>query len=516
MFETIKNYKKALFTIFFIGMIVHFTCYSTGEIGNPDTVLTGMVYTAGKWEISLGRWGLLADHLRQGIVSNVLNSIISILITSFAMIILACFFEIKSKTEVVLIGAVFVTAPAYSAVLTYYYCSDLYAVSIFLFLFSAYIIKKCKGYYSYAAGVVCFVLATSIYQAYIGITVSLLRADLFLKLLQKETDWKKYFAILVKYILFIFVSAFSYYAANKIILKLKHIPISSYGGADKIGIPYLVNNIPKSFIGAYQEFYEYFMGNKFMELYCWYAPLISILLLMILCGTLLLCISRYHFSVWKLFMSGVIVACFPIGVNLIRLIAPDRKISLLMAVPMAVVIPICLCIFIKISDRMKMGWVRIIGMFLSVYFIFVYSYIDNASYMNRKIMYNRNCNIAERILDRIEPLYESTVSKKVMFVGNINDNSYYKREDAIKAYAHEVGKWGITWDNYAGVKIGLERIYDTFFGIKLDICTDEEYIKIIQKDVFAEMGIFPETTSIRVIDDIIVVRLSEHFYLPEL
>ena len=187
-----------------------------------------------------------------------------------------------------------------------------------------------------------------------------------------------------------------------------------------------------------------------------------------------------------------------------------------MAVPMAVVIPICLCIFIKISDRMKMGWVRIIGMFLSVYFIFVYSYIDNASYMNRKIMYNRNCNIAERILDRIEPLYESTVSKKVMFVGNINDNSYYKREDAIKAYAHEVGKWGITWDNYAGVKIGLERIYDTFFGIKLDICTDEEYIKIIQKDVFAEMGIFPETTSIRVIDDIIVVRLSEHFYLPEL
>lgn len=53
MFETIKNYKKALFTIFFIGMIVHFTCYSTGEIGNPDTVLTGMVYTAGKWEISL-------------------------------------------------------------------------------------------------------------------------------------------------------------------------------------------------------------------------------------------------------------------------------------------------------------------------------------------------------------------------------------------------------------------------------------------------------------------------------
>ena len=176
MFETIKNYKKALFTIFFIGMIVHFTCYSTGEIGNPDTVLTGMVYTAGKWEISLGRWGLLADHLRQGIVSNVLNSIISM----------------------------FVTAPAYSAVLTYYYCSDLYAVSIFLFLFSAYIIKKCKGYYSYAAGVVCFVLATSIYQAYIGITVSLLMADLFLKLLQKETDWKKYFAILVNTTLQVF------------------------------------------------------------------------------------------------------------------------------------------------------------------------------------------------------------------------------------------------------------------------------------------------------------------------
>ena len=124
--------KLAFLTTFIFGLIIHFQLYSQ-ELTNPDGLWNSVYYKAGIWEATLGRWGIrIIDSIRLGLVSPIISTIVSILIISFASIFLVKVLKIKSKLSIILTSISIVAMPALVDLLTYWYCSDSYALSILL------------------------------------------------------------------------------------------------------------------------------------------------------------------------------------------------------------------------------------------------------------------------------------------------------------------------------------------------------------------------------------------------
>ena len=58
-------------------------------------------------------------------------------------------------------------------------------------------------------------------------------------------------------------------------------------------------------------------------------------------------------------------------------------------------------------------------------------------------------------------------------------------------------------------KVSWEGVLSNFLGINLIVCGESDYSEIISLEQVAEMPEFPATGSICVIEDIIVVKVSE-------
>lgn len=516
---SMKTKKYFLFSFLF-GMIVHFACYSTNEVGNPDSVLSKMVYRAGAWEISLGRWGLLLDGLRLGVVSNVINSCVSIIGMACVSVIFLRFqdedqFNYERK-EGKLIGLLIMVSPAFAACLTYYFCSDLYTASILAYALGAYVIKKAKSYKTAFCGSCLIVLGLSIYQAYIGVAAGLLVMDLVNGILHEEKPLKDYYCRIFRYAFAGFGAIFIYYILNMIVLRACHIPISTYSGADQIGLSRSLYQIPTSVVKICRALWEYFIGDGFLSNSLWHSWVFHCLLILLFHVLILAQMIRckLYREPGKIVLLYALLAVYPFAANLIGFIATERDLGILMAVPMTMMVPAMLHTAFRISDGMRIRLFRSFCIILSIYFVYVYTYMDNSLYMARKLTYNKVYGIASRILDRVEPLYENVIGHKVMIIGDLNTNGDYYLDNEIYHIAVDTADVGLTWPTYYESKRGWPDIFKLFFGIHIDMFTEEEYMEVVQSDDFAEMEIFPAQDSVRVLDGWIVVKLSDSVFMP--
>lgn len=114
---------------------------------------------------------------------------------------------------------------------------------------------KKKEKFNYIYSIVCIIIIPSIYQAYLGVVLSLI-IILFLYYLINNIDTKK---ILIDFILnigIVFIGLVLYYLILKIILKLDGLTIETYKGANQLGD--IFKNLSKSIIQAYKDIYYFF------------------------------------------------------------------------------------------------------------------------------------------------------------------------------------------------------------------------------------------------------------------
>ena len=67
-------------------------------------------------------------------------------------------------------------------------------------------------------------------------------------------------------------------------------------------------------------------------------------------------------------------------------------------------------------------------------------------------------------------------------------------------YGGQIG----TWYNYMRV----------FYGLDINLCDHDTYYKLVTSDEYKEMEMFPSQNSIKIINGVVVVKLSEEPPLP--
>ena len=142
------NFEKRLAFIiaFLVGIITNVVLLSI-MITSPDGLWNSIIYSAGGYEITLGRWGItFFDSLRDNISILTITTIYSILIIAVTNIFLVDFFELKAKISIIITSAIMGVSPCLAMTSLYGYTADCYCFAFLFAVLSAWtIFKKNRG-----------------------------------------------------------------------------------------------------------------------------------------------------------------------------------------------------------------------------------------------------------------------------------------------------------------------------------------------------------------------------------
>jgi len=499
--ELFKKYKFAICIFLIVSVVVHIPLI-TDNILTADVLLNTGYYSGYAWEISLGRFGLYFLGLFKGflVIPNV-EFFLSILLLLSSYISLLEIFDIKGKVVQVFLGVLLAVSPIVSATLLFNYCSLAYLLAFFLSICSIYLLVFAKNkIIKYLLPVLFIAIALSMYQAYLAVILTLLLLFDMIQLLRKKFSFKVFF----KYLGIVVLGTLLYYLLMKLSLIIFNIDMSSYRGANTFDIKTILE-IPGRIKDAYISFYQFYFTDTIVNnTNVWMNVLNIGLFILFLVGIIYNFVKR-KISWKKILLFIIFLLILPIMVNVVTILFSDTTMQLLMS--SSYLLLFFLIAYLAYDNK-------ILNIFLVIIFCFMirgYIIQDSSTYQNLAITYQKTYDIASDINDKIK---EIGYKKEIMITGSLDQNKYYTRKNKteisnISNYIYGfVSNYSLFWDEYTNMKNGWSRFMELYLGSSINFISEDKYQEILKTDEFNNMKIYPDEDSVKVINDVIVVKLA--------
>lgn len=494
-----------IITTFIVGIINNFY-FIIGEGVAPDAVSPAWFNIAGNWEITLGRFGIkYINQLRYGFVSQFIVIIISLFLISVSIMIIKRIFNFKSNVGLVILTTLIACAPQFTETYFFVYCADAYLFAFFCSILSVYFLNKMGKNKLYMFLSILFVIITcSIYQAYLGVTIGL-SLLLIIKQLIKNYNVKDVFINFFKYMLIIFAGCVFYYILLKLILLINNLTLASYKGANDLGLNTLIQ-MPKSIVQCYKDFFNFYFDNNiiFNSYYHRKEIFMIIFVLLILISFITFCKSDLSKKNVRLLAIFLIVAIYPIGINIMNIIAKGTKINLVTGPGLITFFTIMLFLY-EWSDKNLIvylcKWLLILLFtMLSVSYIIENSY----TYIARNETYQNYKTTMTDIYYRAIALNEYNEKSEWIF------NNYYNFtvRDLNRTNGF-ITHDNVTWKNYSGL-LQNSSFFEKNLGVKIKMASREKYNLIVNSEEFKAMPTYPKEGSVKIIDGVVTVKISEN------
>lgn len=508
-----KERRNIFFLTILISIIVHFQLYAL-MITGADTLINDMYHQADVWEAMLLRFGLdFMQAIKGNIVSPILATLISSIFLGITVILTTEIFEIKNKYFKYILAILFAVAPNISATLTFFYCSDAYLFAMLLATLAVFLMKKYENKkWPIFLGGICIALAMGMYQTYLSVTMVLALATLIFDLFQKR-EIKQVLRNLLRYVIMGIIGVAVFYLLAHLNLALKNLHVSDYSGANEIGIATILN-IPQLLPETYRSFFQYFFGDQIIPNQIWGTNWLYIILfgIMLIASVYLVIKNKVYQKVANLILGILFIACLPICFGVIEIVTPDIDIHILMACSMIYIFPIFFKIVERIPKSIFSGIVQLLTVICSLVVAWNYIWQDNASYLALKAMQNQTESTALRMVTRIEQLEGYTPEMPVLILGDLKNNDYFNRDntaiEAKKIYdrswgfiAREPAIWRESQDSW-------RKLLYEHTGVNLNLISVSDSEGVTETEEFKTMKNYPEKDSIKIINGVVVVKLT--------
>ena len=282
---------KLLVVCFAVGMICHAQMYLNG-LSNPDAVVSLSnpngygSFIPHAWDISLGRWGLLfAACAKFGLCSPILTSAITIALFTLGVVALIDRLGIKRACLRYASSILFIASPFVSCCITYYYCSNSYALSFLCAVLAACLVGSVGavgkpvalvgavallafslGCYQASLGVFCVAVLLVMIRALMGGSSESLASLACDARGEAQNSYREegcsadllsakqlaaFFGVAVAVCA---AGAVLYYALTELSLFALGISLSAYGGASSVGADSILGSLTSSVPSAYVAF----------------------------------------------------------------------------------------------------------------------------------------------------------------------------------------------------------------------------------------------------------------------
>ena len=512
------NKRIAFITAIVVGIITHITMM-TETIMSQDGIWNSMQYSrAGDWVIALGRWGIeLAGRLNNFVAIPSITTMLCLFLMAVSTVFIVDIFNFKSKYSALFTGMIMVVSPCLTATMLYVYTSVAYCVNMLLAILAIWFIYKFKyKKIGIVISALCFMFSLSIYQSYMGVTVGLCIMLSIIELLKDNSKIKDVFINIGKTVLAVLSGGILYYILTMLILNLTGIDMATYKGAESFGIKEIFASLGTNILNTYKNFVEFFFKdvivyNTNYRRDIWYILFFIGFIVTFIAKLAILKVETKKEKIFKIVLASLMVLLMPIGLNIINIVAVGTEIYALTATQMILVIPFVLALVESLEILNSIKWIILIS---CMCICGTYYLSDSASYSALKLTYNQAYSSTMRVFDRIEttPGYEKDMP--LLLAGIIGNNNYPR---TMNLYGYTIGELANntvfhgTYGGQIGTWINYMRV---FFGLDIQMCDPDTYYRIVTGEDYKDMEMFPAEDSIRIIDGVVVVKLSEEPPLP--
>lgn len=520
-----KNKRFAFLTAIIVGIITHIT-FITELIFSQDGLWNSLTYSIpSAWEFSIGRWGIfLADKIVNNLAIPNITGIISILLIAIATVFIVDILKLKNKTTIFLASAAMVVAPSLTTTMIFAYTSVAYCTAMLITVLSVWLMFKetntiISKIINIMVAIALNVLSLGIYQSYIGVVVGLTAMRLIRDLFDDEIATKKFYIQGIIMVLVVTIAGFVYLGVTEIILSNMGLELVNYKGSENIGLENTLNNLLPSIKKAYKDFCSFFLNDLIVynEIYLrdtFYKIMFASVAAL---EAVAIIINKIYKKPHKMILIGLTNLVLPLALNVVLLLTTDTSTYVLTAAQLILMIPfsamICEMAGKKLTFIFK--WATLISMFLVV---FTYYLADNVSYHCLRQTYNQAYTTVNRIVDRIEQTEGYTREGLVLINGIIETNMDYRYQRMSPLGDYTVGMFFKECPVFHGTYYGMEGTWMNFFtnymGMKFQLCSVGDYQNIVNSQEYEEMGVWPEEDSVKLINNIIVVKLRENATMP--
>ena len=435
-----------------------------------------------------------------------LNGILAIFYLSLTAVVLTEVFCVRNNLTAVLIGGLLVTFPSISSTFCYTYTIDGYMLAVLLTTVGFWLANRYR--HGWIAGIFLTGIALGIYQAYFAYLIVLCILVLLLDLL-KEDSRKKLIVKAVKFILMGICGYLFYMVTLKIMLTIKGISLSGYQGTDKV-LGFSLKEIPKGLSAAFDSFYQFAAwGNVLTTTNVMKYMFVGLTVL----GGLayLICfISRKRYKdLFRLIIGVLLVATIPFGSNIVTIMSPLTTFHLLMRYSWVLFFVFVLAVAeqiewkraLKLENPVK----ALVGIFTAV-LIFEFSVMANIVAFNMEERYEKTYALCVRLVDRLEQTDGYKTGMKVAILGGFPNQTNYPATSITEEDLH--GYFGASGEYCVNSTQKIAEFCAHYLNVTLTTIPFEEEIELTGREEFLEMEKFPDKESIRLIDDVWVIKLN--------
>lgn len=488
-----------------------FMMMSLSLVNDLDGIWHPSNFIAGDWEISLGR-GLqrYADRARFGIVSDSFNSMITIFLFAIANAVILMKFNLNNIIYRILFIIIAIANPVVCNTLSYSYMSVNFGLG-YLFSVISFACITCmeknwkKVLVEICAGGIFLAISMAFYQAYICVTCLLVVLYTMQKLLENRNVKKalSYIGVCAGAIL---IGGVFYLLITKALLYRAGIQLASYKGASGANLVSMIRFFPQSLRNCFLQFGNYLFEQKAMSNLEFMDVVVAGL-----CGIYLLSaviqffnLLRSHWRAAALFLMMVIL--LPVASCAVLLIAVNNAMTGLMSIGL-VMCMVLLGIMVPAEGKFGFWFKRIYLCILLAFAWFQFSAVinDQLAFKEGK---TATITLTENIISELYQEKYLDEYRTVAFVGRPGNNDRFAQSAAYQM-ANEYAKFGCWSTDVRNNRVSWEGIVSNFLGVNINICGDSEYRQIIMTEQVADMPEFPSEGSICIINDIIVVKVSE-------
>ncbi len=493
--------KDIFFTCLFIGILAH-GYMLTNKLPNIDDYISmfhyGGGYTSGRWFLAL--LGNLLFRLDGNYSLPFFNGSIFIILLSLACTIFLKVFDFQNRWVKRVFASLFIAFPTITATFGYMFTAPFYGFAVLLMAVAFYLLLSYK--YGFLCSIILICCSLGIYQAYWGLIAGFLLLYLITQCMEDQTTLKELISLALKSFVTLLLGVILYLIVNSIMLKLQNLDLSSYQGLDEMG-QFSVSQIPAILKNAYGHFFGLINENY---LYITWYPIVRMI---IACGfvlTLVFCIItciRKRKQWLKVLGILLFTLLFPLAVNAIYLMYNDAtSVHTLMCYSVVLVFLIPF-IFLKggrISTFCRYGYTLLLVLVAVLYVRFA-----NIYYLNLELAYNESYSFMETLYTRIQDTEDYSGDKKVLFYGqynqHINRNIWELR--MVNQMVGTVDVPNIV--NSSKLRLAFARIYlgSTFYEVSDTALLGTDISKL------DSMPSYPDDGSIAIINDIVVIKLSD-------
>ncbi len=519
-FQSLTHAEKSCFAgALLTGLFTHLYVFTNKLYNYDELVHTPQGYGLGA---ELNRWFLeimgrtTSDRMGGTFSLPLWNGMLTLLLLTVSAMLVVRMFALDNAVFSFFIGAFMTSVPPVVCMFYFMYTAAFYAVGICLSVLAAYLLVRYpQKIWVDLAAVILLCCSVATYQSYFSNTVCLLLIGLILQCVDERSTFRELLLLAVRYLALLVLSLALYLGMNRLLLRYWQIPPETMGGYQgldtmgQVGLSDILAGIQKS----YQSFFMLAgqqpvlsMNVRALQMRAYQG--IFLLLLASIAGVLLL-----QKNAWtKKLLLAALVAAFPVGVFLIYLMAPEAYGYPLMFYSLAFLFVLFFAllhraggvIFKKLPPvKSLMEWAATA---VSVVLLFFYVWYGNGNYMSMDYTKMRDFAYLETMVTQIKSLDGYSDELPLAFIGNDIVDETEQTSVGIEEWIFHMAGRSLTTNINGIPRLHLITDYLNYTPV---ICDYVEACRLMQLQEVRDMPCYPDQGSIQIVDDVIVVKISD-------